>query len=80
MRVLTPEESNKWLLLRMKELDISSLTSLAELTGLNKGTLSKYFWQKQRPSVEVLPILCSTLQVSPEGILVALGVIPKASD
>jgi transcriptional regulator with XRE-family HTH domain len=58
-------------------LSISTVEELGELAGINKGTISKYFHQKQRPTVDALPGLCSALQVSPETLLVAIGAWPK---
>ena len=76
---MSPELSTRWLSARMDELGISSLDELQVLTQVNKGTLSKYFHHKQRPTVDVLPKLCLALEISPETLLVVLGVleIPK---
>jgi transcriptional regulator with XRE-family HTH domain len=74
----TPEDSNEWLNNRLAELSVQGLQGLADLTGIHKGTLSKYFRQAQSPSIAVLPALCEALQVSPETLLVALGVMPTS--
>lgn len=63
-----------WLKHRMAELGMSSVAELETKTGINKGTLSRYFRGLQRPSIDVLPVLCQGLQVSPETLLRALGV------
>jgi hypothetical protein len=60
----------------MDALDIHGFGDLEHLTKINKGTLSKYFRQIQRPGVVVIPVLCQALQVSPENLLVGLGVLP----
>ena len=65
----------EWLKIRMAELKIGSIDDLAHVTGINKGTLSRYFRQIQRPSIDVIPVLCNALQVSPETLLRALGVV-----
>ena len=71
------EESSEWLQIRLGSIGVRSLSEFAELTGIHKGTISKYFRQIQRPSIEVLPILCETLKVSPSTLLQVLGILPK---
>jgi transcriptional regulator with XRE-family HTH domain len=71
------DESSEWLQIRLGSIGVSSLSEFAELTGIHKGTISKYFRQIQRPSIEVLPILCETLKVSPSTLLQVLGILPK---
>lgn len=67
-------DGGEWLFSRMTEVGISSISELALKTGINKGTLSKYFRGLQRPSIDVLPVLCRELKVSPATLLEALGV------
>ena len=74
---LSAEETWEWLRARMDKLSIKSLDELSELCGINKGNLSRYFHQKQRPTVDVLVPLCEALQVSPKTLLSALGVFPR---
>lgn len=73
----SPEESNDWLLQKMKTVGISTLEELAQTTGIDRGTLSRYFHQERRPSIDVIAPLCESLKVSPETLLVALGALPK---
>ena len=73
----SPEESSEWLRVRMSKLDLSSLEELAEMTDIDRGTISRYFHHQRRPSIDVLEPLCTALQVSPETLLKALGAIPK---
>lgn len=73
----TPGESQVWLMSRMEELEIANLATLQAMTGINKGTLSKYFRHQQRPSIDVIPKLCEVLHVSPEALLIALGVLNR---
>jgi transcriptional regulator with XRE-family HTH domain len=54
---------------------IHTLDELSALTGMNKGTLSKYFRGLQRPTITVIPPLCEALRVSPEELLRGLGII-----
>jgi transcriptional regulator with XRE-family HTH domain len=74
---LNGAESQAWL---QEHLDISglkTLSRLAEVSGINKGTLSKYFRQIQRPTVDVVAILCKSLDVAPADLLYGLGAISK---
>jgi transcriptional regulator with XRE-family HTH domain len=69
-----------WLKSRMSELKLGSISDLEQATGINRGTLSRYFRQIQRPSIDVIPVLCEALEVSPETLLRALGVtVPRQS-
>lgn len=73
----SPEESNEWLLQKMKAANISTLEDLSQLTGIDRGTLSRYFHQERRPSIDVIAPICEALNVSPETLLVGLGALPK---
>ena len=72
-----PEESADWLYARMSELEIGTLEHLAELTGLDKGTLSRYFRQERRPSIDAVGPLCTALKVSVETLLRVLGALDR---
>jgi transcriptional regulator with XRE-family HTH domain len=61
----------------MLKLDISTYEELAELVGIDRGTLSRYFRQERRPTTGVIAPLCEVLEVSPETLLIALGAIDK---
>jgi transcriptional regulator with XRE-family HTH domain len=65
--------STEWLNNKLAETGIGTLTNLAALTGINKGTLSKYFNGKRRPSIDAVAPLCEVLQVAPEALLKALN-------
>jgi len=54
-----------------------TLNSLSEEVGINKGNIYRYFTQQQRPRIDVVPILCDALKVSPSTLLIQLGVMPK---
>jgi len=73
----TSDESVAWLYDRMSELEIGTLDDLASLTGLDKGTLSRYFRQERRPSIDVVGPLSTALQVAPETLLTALGALDR---
>jgi len=64
--------SAEWLASQLEITGLGTLTKLAEVTKINKGTLSKYFNGQQRPSIDVIGPLCTALQVSPETLLKAL--------
>ena len=75
----TADESLEWLRERMSHLGISGLQELQERTGIDKGSISRYFRQERSPSVEVIAPLCIVLEVSPETILIALGALDRRS-
>ena len=71
------EESTEWLRNRLEMMSISSLDELAKLTGIDKGTISRYFHQERRPSIDMIGPLCQTLKVAPENLLIALGALDR---
>lgn len=73
----TQEESAQWLAQRLLKLNISTYEEFAEIAGIDRGTLSRYFRHERRPSIDVIAPLCEVLQVSPETLLIALGAIDK---
>jgi len=74
---LTPDESSEWLRTRMQALHISSLEELAVKTGIDKGSISRYFRHERTPSVDVIAPLCEALEVSPENLLISLGALER---
>ena len=75
--LLTPAQSSQWLVERMSSVGISSLEELAKLTNIDRGTLSRYFRQERRPSIDEIAPLCEALQISPESLLIGLGALKK---
>jgi len=75
--LLTPAQSSQWLVERMSSVGISSLEELAKLTNIDRGTLSRYFRQERRPSIDAIAPLCEALQISPESLLIGLGALKK---
>ena len=73
------EESSQWLSERLLKLNISSYEEFAALVDIDRGTLSRYFRQERRPSIDVIAPLCEVLEVSPETLLIALGAIDRKS-
>lgn len=74
---LTPEETSAWFENQMKKQGLSSLEQLAQVSGIDRGTLSRYFRHERRPSVDVIAPLCEALDVAPETLLIALGAIER---
>ena len=69
----TPKESNEWLRTTMLKLNIKSLDELASITKIDRGSLSRYFNQERRPSIDAIPPLCEALKVTSDELLVVLG-------
>lgn len=76
-RRYTKAESSEWLAQRLKKLDIRSYGEFANLVGLDRGTISRYFRHNRRPSIDVIAPLCEVLEVSPETLLIVLGALDK---
>ena len=73
----TPSESSEWLRARMDALKISGLEELHQRSGIDRGSISRYFRQERNPGVDVIAPLCKALEVSPETLLIALGAIDR---
>ena len=76
-RRYTQEESADWLAQRLVKLNIATYDDFASMVGIDRGTISRYFRQERRPSIDVIVPLCEVLEVSPETLLIALGAIDK---
>jgi len=76
-RRYTQEESADWLAQRLVKLNIATYDDFASMVGIDRGTISRYFRQERRPSIDVIAPLCEVLEVSPETLLIALGAIDK---
>lgn len=75
MHFLRPEESQSWLKYHLEKSGITTLSNLADITGINKGTLSKYFRHLQRPTIDVVAVLSKAFKVKAEEILYGLGAL-----
>ena len=73
------DESSEWLVRRLLKLNISTYEEFAAQVGIDRGTLSRYFRQERRPSIDVVAPLCEVLEVSPETLLIVLGAIDRKS-
>jgi transcriptional regulator with XRE-family HTH domain len=69
----TPKESNEWLRQTMLKLSIKSLDELSGITKIDRGSLSRYFNQERRPSIDAIDPLCAALKVTSDELLVVLG-------
>ena len=65
----------EWLRARMDKLGYRSLEEVATEIGINRGNLYRYFSLETRPSVALLPDLCSALDASPAELLKALEIL-----
>ena len=74
---ISADESSEWLKMRMVHLGITGLDELHQISGIDKGSISRYFRQERVPGVDVIAPLCKALEVSPETLLIALGAIEK---
>ena len=69
----TSKQTNEWLRNTMKKLGISSLDELSTMTKIDRGSLSRYFNQDRRPSIDAIVPICSALGVSSDELLIVLG-------
>ena len=69
----TSKQTNEWLRSTMKKLGISSLDELSTMTKIDRGSLSRYFNQDRRPSIDAIMPICSALRVSSDELLIVLG-------
>lgn len=69
----TAVQSEAWTRRKMSKVDCASWEDLAVVCEIDRGTLYRYFTQKQKPRVGVLPILAQSLEVTIAQLLVGLG-------
>ena len=69
----TAKESNEWLRETMLKLSIKSLDELSSITKIDRGSLSRYFNQERRPSIDAIPPLCEALEITSDDLLIVLG-------
>ena len=73
----TAKESNEWLRETMLKLSIKSLDELSSITKIDRGSLSRYFNQERRPSIDAIAPLCEALEVTSDQLLVVLGAMER---
>ena len=76
----TPKESNDWLRTTMLKLNIKSLDELASITKIDRGSLSRYFNQERRPSIDAIDPLCAALEITSDELLIVLGAKDRNPD
>ena len=76
----TPKESNEWLRTTMLKLGIKSLDELSSITKIDRGSLSRYFNQERRPSIDAIDPLCAAFAVTSDELLVVLGAESRKKD
>jgi|GEM_PF-278011 len=69
----TSKQTNEWLRATMKKLAINSLDELSTMTKIDRGSLSRYFNQDRRPSIDAIVPICTALGVTSDELLVVLG-------
>jgi len=69
----SPKESIEWLRATKLKLNIKSLDELSSATKIDRGSLSRYFNQERRPSIDAIDPLCSVLRVTSDELLLVLG-------
>ena len=69
----TSKQTNEWLRSTMKKLGIASLDELSTMTKIDRGSLSRYFNQDRRPSIDAIVPICTALGVTSDELLIVLG-------
>ena len=69
----TSKQTNEWLRTTMKKLGIASLDELSTMTKIDRGSLSRYFNQDRRPSIDAIVPICTALGVTSDELLIVLG-------
>ena len=74
------QETNEWLRTTMLKLDIKSLDELSSLTKIDRGSLSRYFNQERRPSIDAIDPICAALEITSDELLIVLGAKDRNPD
>jgi transcriptional regulator with XRE-family HTH domain len=64
----------------MIELEIKSLDELSDMTKIDIGSLSRYFSQERRPSIDAIEPICIALKVTSDELLIALGAKSRSKE
>ena len=67
------QETNEWLRKSMLKLSIKSLDELSSITKIDRGSLSRYFNQERRPSIDAIDPICAALEITSDELLIVLG-------
>lgn len=57
----------------MAKIGLNSLDEIAQISGIDAGSISRYFNLERRPSIDAIEPLSIALQVRPEVIMQVLG-------
>ena len=76
----TKAEARLWLQSAMEKVEYSSLDELAKASGIDAGSISRYFNLERRPSIDAIEPLAIALRVRPEIIMQVLGATAKNYD
>jgi transcriptional regulator with XRE-family HTH domain len=76
----TNKESNEWLRTTMLKLSIKSLDELSSITKIDRGSLSRYFNQERRPSIDAIDPICAALEITSDELLIVLGAKDRNPD
>lgn len=76
----TPKESNEWLRTTMLKLNIKSLDELSSITKIDRGSLSRYFNQERRPSIDAIDPISAALEITSDELLIVLGAKNRNQD
>lgn len=66
-------DTKLWLREAMEKLELTSLDELAKISGIDAGSISRYFNLERRPSIDVIEPLAIALKVQPGVIMRVLG-------
>jgi len=67
--------SMQFLRSRMDTLGYESLEPVAVAMGINRGNLYRYFAGQTVPSAEMIPVMCTVLEVTPMQLMEALNLV-----
>jgi transcriptional regulator with XRE-family HTH domain len=76
----TSKESNEGLRTTMLKLSIKSLDELSSITKIDRGSLSRYFNQERRPSIDAIDPICAALEITSDELLIVLGAKDRNTD
>ena len=76
----TSQETNEWLRKTMLKLSIKSLDELSSITKIDRGSLSRYFNQERRPSIDAIDPICAALEITSDELLIVLGAKDRNPD
>ena len=70
---VSKDETRNWLQEAMEKNQIQSLDELSQISGIDAGSISRYFNLDRRPSIDAIEPLAIALKVRPEVLMQVLG-------